>query len=30
VLVAGVPVVDNGVLNRDLRPGRAIRAPIRE
>jgi N-acyl-D-aspartate/D-glutamate deacylase len=30
VLVAGVPVVDNGVLNRDLRPGRAIRAPIRD
>jgi N-acyl-D-aspartate/D-glutamate deacylase len=30
VLVAGVPVVDNGVLNRDIRPGRPVRAPIRD
>jgi len=30
VLVAGVPVVDNGLLNRDIRPGRPVRAPIRD
>jgi dihydroorotase len=30
VLVAGVPVVDDGVLDRSVRPGRPVRAPIRD
>jgi N-acyl-D-aspartate/D-glutamate deacylase len=29
VIVGGVPVVERGVLRRDVRPGRAVRAPIR-
>jgi N-acyl-D-aspartate/D-glutamate deacylase len=29
VLVSGVPVVDGGVLQETVRPGRAIRAPLR-
>jgi hypothetical protein len=29
VIVGGVPVVERGVLRRDVRPGRAVRAPRR-
>jgi N-acyl-D-aspartate/D-glutamate deacylase len=29
VIVGGVPVVERGVLRRDVKPGRAVRAPIR-
>ena len=29
VIVGGVPVVERGVLRRDVRPGRPVRAPIR-
>ena len=29
VIVGGVPVVERGVLRRDVRPGRAVRAPTR-
>jgi N-acyl-D-aspartate/D-glutamate deacylase len=29
VIVGGVPVVERGRLRRDVRPGRAVRAPIR-
>jgi N-acyl-D-aspartate/D-glutamate deacylase len=29
VIVGGVPVVERGALRRDVRPGRAVRAPIR-
>ena len=28
VIVGGVPVVERGVLRRDVRPGRPVRAPI--
>ncbi len=29
VIVGGVPIVERGVLRRDVRPGRPVRAPIR-
>ena len=29
VIVGGVPVVERGVLRRDVRPGRPVRAPVR-
>jgi N-acyl-D-aspartate/D-glutamate deacylase len=29
VIVGGVPVVERGVLRRDVRPGRPVRAPLR-
>ena len=29
VIVGGVPVVERGALRRDVRPGRAVRAPTR-
>jgi dihydroorotase len=29
VIVAGVPVIEGGALRREVRPGRAVRAPIR-
>jgi N-acyl-D-aspartate/D-glutamate deacylase len=29
VIVGGIPIVERGVLRRDVKPGRAVRAPVR-